>query len=285
MPPLGNKSKNKIKDNRQSRSRNTTPSSVLSAPTSAVSIDADATSYLKLPLRSLAVPNNLLYEDIVDRNGAGGIPDPRHLESLANYLRNLSELASSRENECDRAVRELKGRRQAVLDDEREREREQREKREAEEKAILKKAAEDRDEDESPKVGKHKRKRDASRAKEERPLAVGAHAVARQDGTDSKRKFISKPARFCKGQLVLPGLGYDRRRATVSWSTLTVASETFTKSKQGKATSWFRKLVFPFATITDAISHLGYIECGSCEARFSSTIEQLHGITPTASCC
>jgi transcriptional adapter 3 len=193
MPPSSNKSKNKIKDNRQSRSRNTTPSSVLSGPASAMSADADSTSYLKLPLSSLMIPSNLLYDDIVDRNGGtGGIPDPKHLESLANNLRTLLRLSNSRENECDKAMRELSGRRKIVMEEERERELEQRERREAEDKSGLKRQPDD-DDEEVPQVTVKKRK-EPNKIEKERPLAVGAHGLARQDGGDVKSKLFSP---FC----------------------------------------------------------------------------------------
>ena len=188
MPPLGNKGKSKVKENRQSRSRNTTPSSVLSAPTSVVAANPDNTGYLKLPIGTLMVPNNLLYDDIVDRNGGnGGIPDPRHLEALTNSLRTLSQLANTREPECDKAMRELVGRRKLVIEEERDREREA---REAEERASLKRYADDDEIGDSPKPAKIKKKKELSKAREERPLAHGAHALARQDGleTTPKRK-------------------------------------------------------------------------------------------------
>ena len=186
MPPLGNKGKAKAKDNRQSRSRNTTPSSVLSAPTSATAANFDNTSYLKLPFGTLMTPNNLLYDDIVDRNGGnGGIPDPRHLEALASSLRTLSQLATTREQECDKGMRELGARKKQVIEEERDREREA---REAEERANLKRLAEDDEVESSPKLAKVKRKRELSKMKEERPLSHGAHGVARQDGSETLAK-------------------------------------------------------------------------------------------------
>ena len=183
MPP-GKGNKNKFKENRQSRSRNTTPSSVISGPVSVAPQDAETTAYLKLPLTNLMVPSNLLYEDIADRNGsASGIPDPRSLENLANSLRNLQKLASTRETVFDGSMRELVAKRKIVVEDEREREQEIRERGEAEEKLKLKRLKEE-DDDGSPIAPKFKKRKDLGKVKEERPLATGAHGVAKQDGTD-----------------------------------------------------------------------------------------------------
>ena len=190
MPPLGSKGKSKGKEHRQSRSRHSTPSSVLSAPASAAAASSEVTPFLKLPVGSLMIPNNLLYDDIVDRNGGnGGIPDPRHLEALANSLRTLSQLANTREQECDKAMRELVGRRKQVIEEEMDREREA---RQAEERATLKRFAEEDDADGSPKATKPKKKRELSKVKEERPPTHGAHGLARQDGLEStpKRKSL-----------------------------------------------------------------------------------------------
>ena len=179
MPPLGNKGKSKSRDNRQSRSRNTTPSSVVSAPTSVI---VGSTAYLEIPIGSLMVPTNILYDDILERNGGnGGIPDPKNLESLASDLRTLSQLAAERERVCNGGMRELSSRRKLRIEEERVIEQAN---REAEEKASLKRAAEDDELDRSAKT-KTKRRRDGGKPKEERPLAHGAHGLARQDGLES----------------------------------------------------------------------------------------------------
>lgn len=188
MPP-GKGTKNKFKDNRRSQSRNTTPSSVVSGPVSVVTPqDVETTAYLKLPLNNLTIPANLMYEDIADRNGgASGIPDPRSLENLAVSLRALQKVASNREAVFDGTMRELVVKRKIVIEDERERAEELRDKEETEEKLRLKRAKEDED-DGSPVVPKFKKRKEMGKAKEDRPLAVGAHAVAKQDGTDPQRE-------------------------------------------------------------------------------------------------
>ena len=181
MPPFGNKGKGKGKDNRQSRSRNTTPSSVLSAPLSApLSVTTGNTAYLDISISSLVVPTNVLYDDILERHGAGpGIPDPKHLEAITNDLRTLYQLAASRETACDAGMRELSGRRKLRIEEDRELEQQN---REAEEKANLKRAAEDDELDRASKAAKLKKKKDQTKARETRPLTHGAHGIARQDG-------------------------------------------------------------------------------------------------------
>ena len=187
MPP-GKGTKNKFKENRQSRSRNTTPSSVVSGPVSAAPQDVETTAYLKLPISNLTVPPNLMYEDIADRNGgANGIPDPKSLENLAVSLRALQKVASNRETVFDGAMRELVAKRKIVVEEERERAQELRDKEESEEKLRLKRLKEEED-DGSPVAPKFKKRKEMGKAKEDRPMAIGAHGVARQDGTDPQRE-------------------------------------------------------------------------------------------------
>ena len=177
MAPLGGKGKAKAKDGRQSRSRNTTPSSIVS---NAASSAVPRTAYLDIEIGHLMVPNNILYDDILERHGgSGGIPDPKHLEALENDLKTLSQMAVVREAVCDGGMRELSNRRKERLEEERENEQVL---REAEEKASLKRAADDVELDRERKESKVKVRKDRSRVREERPLAHGAHGIARQDG-------------------------------------------------------------------------------------------------------
>ena len=181
MPPLGGKGKSKGREARQSRSRNTTPSSVVSA---AVSVGPSNTAYLDIPIGNLVIPTNISYDDILERHGGGGgIPDPKHLESLANDLKILSQLAETRSQASDGGMRELSKRRKEAIDDEREREQAS---RDAEEKENMKRAAEDEDDGRERKGAKAKRKRESGR--DERPLTHGAHGVARQDGLGTLSK-------------------------------------------------------------------------------------------------
>lgn len=134
------------------------------------------------------VPTNISYDDILERHGgAGGIPDPSHLTTMAKDLKQLSELASARSDTCNAGMRALSEKRKEAMDDERQREQEART-REAEEREILKtlkkEAEEDDDEIRGRKGGKLKKKKERSIVREERPMAHGAHGLARQDGLD-----------------------------------------------------------------------------------------------------
>ena len=178
MAPVASKGKSKVKEGMQSRSRNTTPSSVVSVAIS--STGPSKTSYLDIPTEHLVIPATISYDDILEKyGGAGGIPDPKHLEALANDLTTLSSWAVVRGQHCDVGMRELSERRKEREREEREREQAN---REAEEKESLKRAAEDDEESRARKGGKLKKRKERSSVREERPLAHGAHGVARQDG-------------------------------------------------------------------------------------------------------
>jgi len=145
------------------------------------------------------VPTNISYDDILERHGgSGGIPDPSHLTTMVTDLKQLCDLAATRNETCNAGLRALAGRRKDVLEEEREREREQEQAaraHEADEKESLKKEAEEQDQEEDQrgeekddvrgqKGSKGKRKKEPSRVREERPMNHGAHGLARQDGLD-----------------------------------------------------------------------------------------------------
>lgn len=188
MPPAGGKGKGKGRDARRSRSRNTTPSSVVSAGASIGSVN---TAYLDIPVTSLMVPTNISYDDILERHGGGGgIPDPKHLETLAADLKTLSMLAETRGKACWKGMTELAVRRKERLENDRERERA---KREAEEKEKMRKEAEEADDRIGKKGSKLKKSKDRAAVREERPLTHGAHGVARQDGVDTQMTGKQNP--------------------------------------------------------------------------------------------
>lgn len=176
---LGNKGKGKGREPRRSRSRNTTPNSALSAGT--VTGASPSIGYLDNDVTKLLVPTNVQYSDILEKlGGAGQIPDPKSLESLADHLRTLSQLAEARGDACNAGMRELSQKRKEVLEEQREREQV-----EADERLKMKREADDDDEDARIlKGGRLKKRKERSVVKEERPLSHGAHGVARQDGTD-----------------------------------------------------------------------------------------------------
>ncbi|KAL9030935.1 MAG: hypothetical protein Q9196_000982 [Gyalolechia fulgens] len=143
MPQLVGPGKAKSRDGRRSRSRNTTPLSNISIPIS--SKTASHTAYLNIDLGSIMVPTNVTYEHLLNQYGGGqGIPDPASLNQMVDNLRMLGQLAEERSRACDGAEdEEAKGRK-------------------------------------SPKTKKVKKER--SNVRVERPLVVGAHGLARQDG-------------------------------------------------------------------------------------------------------
>lgn len=182
MPPLAGKGKKGRDAARRSRSRNTTPSSVISGPLASATLST--TAYLGIDVSKLLVPSHVAYSDILDRHGGGGgIPDPKHLETLVADLKTLSQLAEIRGQACDAAMRDLSQRRKELLEEQREKEKAEREAEEIREK-MKREAEEDDDEIRGRKVGKFKKRKDRSSVREERPPAHGVHGVARQDGLD-----------------------------------------------------------------------------------------------------
>lgn len=190
MPPAIGKSKPKGREGRQSRSRNTTPSSSVSAPLT--SATPTMTALLEIPLSSLMVPTNISYDSVLDRHGGGGagIPDATHLQTISADLKTLAQLASARSEANNKGMRDLSQRRKQVIEEEREREKEIEQIRlqeEEERRKSIKREDED-DEDNDVKMDlkpdKTKRKKEKSVPREERPLNHGAHGLARQDGLD-----------------------------------------------------------------------------------------------------
>ena len=197
MAPIISKNKMRSRDSVRSGSRHTTPGSTISA--SVASPTPTITAFLEIPIGNLGVPTNIKYDDILERHGGnGGIPDPKHLETIANDLRTLAALARTRSEFNDGGMRELAKRRKEAVEEGRERERESRERekrdrdrdREREKESAARKDVEMEDVPPEKKNGKARRKeRSAVRGEEkaqqqERPLNHGAHGVARQDGLD-----------------------------------------------------------------------------------------------------
>src|SRR6266702_3295891 len=176
MPPVSSKGKGKGQPQniRRSLSRNTTP--VPSGASVQVTVEP---SYLRTSMAHLSTPLDMTVEEILDRGGSvSNIPSVRSLSDMRETIQNKFLSHIRRRGEVsDRVLRELSKRRKERVEQERvEQEREKRERadREAEER-------------------KHKLKKVKKRdPEEERPLAVGAHGVARQDGVDlHKGKFYS----------------------------------------------------------------------------------------------
>lgn len=169
--PLANKSKTKGRDARQSRSRNTTPSSGHSASTA-----TGASGYLENDLGKLFSQNSVQYADILDQvGGSGSIPDVRSLEQLSDQLKSLSQIADTRGDTCNAAIRELSQRKKDVVEEKQEMERDTEDRK-------MKREADDEEETSRALKGGKLKKRKERPSKEDRPLAVGSHEVTRQDG-------------------------------------------------------------------------------------------------------
>lgn len=180
MPPVANKGKAKGRDARRSRSRNTTPSSVISAGT-APPVHS-FTPYLTIDTSKLYVPSHPQYGDILDRlETKSVVPEPKHLETLVEQLRQLSEAAEARAHVCDAAMRELADKRKAVADEEREQERIDREVELR--KAKAKRDTEERSDGTGSKRGlKPKKRKERNEALEEKLAPVSDGVEVKVEG-------------------------------------------------------------------------------------------------------
>jgi transcriptional adapter 3 len=171
--PSAYKSKGKGRDARQSRSRNTTPSSA-SAPTIP---GPPLQNYLENDVTKLIDLANGQYADVLDLLAAQNIPDSKTLEALVEHLKSLSDMADARGEVCNAGMREMSQKRKEVMED-------QELDREVRDRARLKRETEE--EDDIHKGGKLKKRKERASGKEERPLTHGAHQVGRQDGAETK---------------------------------------------------------------------------------------------------
>ncbi|EFW14789.1 Transcriptional regulator [Coccidioides posadasii str. Silveira] len=172
------KSKGKGREPRGSRSRNTTPSSALSAST--VAGTTFSLGYLDNDVSKLVVPATVQYSDILGEvGGTNQIPDPRALEILVEQLKVLSQVAEARGDACNAGMRELSHKRKELLEEQRDQAGHP-----AEKLKMKREAEDDEDDGRASKGGKLKKRRDKGISRDERPLAVGAHATARQDAFD-----------------------------------------------------------------------------------------------------
>lgn len=165
--PSAFKGKGKGRDPRQSRSRNTTPSTAGGT--------APLPTYLESDVTKLIDAADGQYAEMLELVAAPNIPDSNTLETLTKHLRSLSDMADSRGETCNVGMREMVHKRKDVVED-------QELSREVGDRAKLKRETE---EDEDP-VHKKVKKRKERASKEERPLNHGAHDVARQDGAETK---------------------------------------------------------------------------------------------------
>lgn len=117
------------------------------------------------------------YDDIVDPDGGSAIPDSKNLDAIMDRLDRLLSIADARGKVCDRGMRLLSIQRKEQVETER-REQERRDREAADEAERGRQAS------------KLKKKKDTSRAREERPMTHGAHGVSAQDGTNFGKSFL-----------------------------------------------------------------------------------------------
>lgn len=171
MPAAQSKGKSKTgsssRDARRSRSRNTTPIPSTSGVHQSVEPTTTSPSGMQSTLNHLGSPSSVFIEDIFNNGGHNaGIPSPEALHSMLEEVKNRFLPAQTTRSEAnEKFMRHLMQRRKARLEHQHA---EERADREAEERKHKLKKAKKREPD------------------EDRPLAVGAHGVARQDGTDGK---------------------------------------------------------------------------------------------------
>lgn len=125
MPPLGSasKGKGKTRDARRSRSRNTTPSSVLSAGTTTAG--PTTTPLLELETSKLLVSSKPNYSEIIDHLETHGTRlEPKSLHDIIDQLKHLSESAEKRAESCEKAIRLIHEQKKELESDQQHRERE-----------------------------------------------------------------------------------------------------------------------------------------------------------------
>lgn len=168
MPPFAQKSNAKKggRDNnaRRSRSRNTTPG--------VTRIEME-TPFLEVRMKPFSISS---YDEIIEQQGGSAVPDSKSLDTLMDRIQNLLKEVEARGSASDRGMRML-----AVLRKDRQEEVEAERRDEEQKERLRREAAEE--EERGRKANKMKKRKDANRAGEERPLAHGAHGVAPQDGS------------------------------------------------------------------------------------------------------
>jgi transcriptional adapter 3 len=117
------------------------------------------------------------YDEIVEQQSGSAVPDSKSLDGLMDRIQNLLKEVEARGNASDRGMRMLAGLRKDRLEEV------EAERREEEQKERVKREAAE-EEERGRKASKMKKRKETSRAREERPLAHGAHGVAPQDGSN-----------------------------------------------------------------------------------------------------
>lgn len=151
MPPLGSasKSKGKTRDSRRSRSRNTTPSSVISAGTAPPG--PTRTPLLELETAKLLVSAKPSYADITEYLESHGTRfEPKSLHEIIDQLKHLSDAAEKRAESCEKAIRVIHEQKKELESEQQERE------RQAEQARRVKARKEESHSQKNPKAKKRK---------------------------------------------------------------------------------------------------------------------------------
>lgn len=119
------------------------------------------------------------YDEIVEQQSGSAIPDSKSLDALIDRIHNLLKEVEARGSASDRGMRMLAG-----LRKDRQEEAEAERRDEEQKERLRREAAAAEEEERGRKANKQKKRKDTSRAREERPLAHGAHGVAPQDGSN-----------------------------------------------------------------------------------------------------
>ncbi|EHY54749.1 Transcriptional regulator [Exophiala dermatitidis] len=168
MPPLGSggkgKGKHQQRDARRSRSRNTTPSSVLSTGTTVAG--PTTTPLLELETSRLLVSPKPNYSEIIDYLETHGTRlEPKSLHDIIDQLKHLSESAEKRAESCEKAIRLIHEQKKELESDQQHRE------REAEQARRVKARKEEAHSQKNPKAKKRK----------DRPETVDNVEIKRED--------------------------------------------------------------------------------------------------------
>jgi len=116
----------------------------------------------------------MTYDDILEQHAGGSSPPGvATLRKIMENLKQRSELVKASSDECDKGLRQMSKRRKELLE------------------TIREQELADREEEDARRE-KHKRLKLRKEQVDDRPLAVGAHALARQDGSEAVGKSINE---------------------------------------------------------------------------------------------
>lgn len=162
MPPTGGKSKG----NKKGDTRNTTPLSTTSN---------DQTS-------NMGDTTSMSYDQLLKEHGSSSSPPPvSQMKKMLESLKAFSDVAKLRSETCDKGMREYSKKRKELSESTRQREFEAKQAEEDRKQKLQKKNKLKKEQEQESQTEKE-------REEAARPLAVGAHALAPQDGSAAEGK-------------------------------------------------------------------------------------------------